>query len=380
MSIGYIAPKSITKDDFFFLLGNDDVNSKTDVYHLSASGSFEDFTTTDKMYDVFNCHYHSLDDVYLLKTYSFLLNNDFSINFLKTVISLVRNQQLFLEMRPDRPGQLSTNATILNKHGFDCKVQGPFLVLRLSATSTPSGPSICGELIKQQASFFKMFNRYSSALADDFPCKKEKRSMAVKKEAALRYSLFGANQKSHLVSSIVKQQLPFTPLSDLSLLDVGGGFGFLGAELALKGMNVTVMDYDSQKEIIFNWLSRIIKHKGRLDFTTSGMEQFEFDKSYDMISFFGSLLYCPRSNITTHLKNYWDNLNDGGLLIVHENPKGIGDPASLDYHLRFEFDELHQLLSDFSDIVYYYHPNSASHISPEQARKTTNVAVIKKNS
>lgn len=163
------------------------------------------------------------------------------------------------------------------------------------------------------------------------------------------YSLFGANQKSFVFNATLSQHgLTERPLK---ILDVGGGYGFLGAELAAQGHHVTVTDVMPQHVNIGNWLAARCGVSDRMDFRIEKIEDLAGSlgqNSYDVISFFGCLLYAERACVPDVIKSCMAALNSGGLLLIHENPKGVIKPEAKDFPICFTSEELLPLLEKYA--------------------------------
>lgn len=173
----------------------------------------------------------------------------------------------------------------------------------------------------------------------------------VKKTSAdgnYRYSMIGASRNSLVLDRLaIRLGWPRCP----TLLDVGGGFGFLGVELATKGWNVTVADIDRDKtELVGPWLAKLWPNPLPLDYCTTGMEEitsssvFTRSRRLDGITFFNSLYLSNRDRVGDLLRSCWQRLAPGGALVIREMIR-LGERVDV-HDRRFERDELISLVTN----------------------------------
>jgi SAM-dependent methyltransferase len=143
----------------------------------------------------------------------------------------------------------------------------------------------------------------------------------------------------------------------LRFLDHGGGYGLLSAELLLNNKLPIIKAVNCDiSEVNMMFAHRMFLHfrdklLGRFFFHLGASEDFEYDESYDIISFIGSLLYIPKDKVLHTLTRSWEALRPGGILVIHEN---IKSPSYIrDYAVMFTVDELESLLTRFGTIDYY---------------------------
>ncbi len=109
------------------------------------------------------------------------------------------------------------------------------------------------------------------------------------------------------------------------------------------------------------------------------MEQVgRLEGAYDMVSFFGSLLYASRDQVPDIIESAMRLLNPGGLLLVHENPQDTAKPGMRDYEIRFRMDELRALLEKHAGPARTYSMFSGDAVSWEQAGKSVMMVAVQK--
>jgi 2-polyprenyl-3-methyl-5-hydroxy-6-metoxy-1,4-benzoquinol methylase len=160
------------------------------------------------------------------------------------------------------------------------------------------------------------------------------------------YSMVGATRNSFLLEQLAeKYRWGPTP----AIADLGGGFGFLGLELAAKGWHVAVADYDPAKtEVLGPWLSERSPRPLLIEFYTRTIDDIPREgipgtQAPDVISFFHSLLMAERSHVAAIVRTCWERLAPGGALVIHELVQGT--PGEQPPHL-FHQDELLRLIAE----------------------------------
>ncbi|HEV2336902.1 MAG TPA: class I SAM-dependent methyltransferase [Stellaceae bacterium] len=135
------------------------------------------------------------------------------------------------------------------------------------------------------------------------------------------YSMLGATRNS-LVLDRIAARLGWGP--NPAIVDVGGGYGFLGLELAAKGWNVAVIDVDRAKtELLGPWLTRRSPRPLPINFFTRSMDELS-DAGVPggfpphAITFFQSLRLGNRDRAADTLRACWARLAPGGALLIHE--------------------------------------------------------------
>lgn len=161
-------------------------------------------------------------------------------------------------------------------------------------------------------------------------------------EATFRYSLLGASRNSFILECIA-DRLGWAPQP--RLLDVGGGHGFLGLEMAAKGWSVTVVDHDPAKtELVGPWLARRSQRPLPIEYLTMEMESLDADdlpglqRELQAITFFNSLYTAKRDRVGAILQACWELLAPGGALVIVEAVRQKPDEHL--HEMRFSSDEL----------------------------------------
>ena len=169
------------------------------------------------------------------------------------------------------------------------------------------------------------------------------------------YLLHGVSYKAPILAHIIAEHLPGR--RDLRLVDIGGGFGALAAELLLTPeagiASALVRDIAVQNVALARslYLGLHGDLAGRFRFSLGSAETFGFGEGFDVISYIGSLLYVPKDRLHDTLTATWAGLRPGGILVVHENIKA---PAfHRDYAVMFEPEELDGLLGAFGPVSHY---------------------------
>jgi len=97
-----------------------------------------------------------------------------------------------------------------------------------------------------------------------------------------------------------------------------------------------------------------------------------------MISYFGCLLYVDRKYIPEILRSSMALLKSSGVLIIHENPKGVIKPGNSDYDICFDTEELINYLNDNAGHPSFYNMFTANKISRDQLQNKVIMAVVSK--
>jgi hypothetical protein len=167
-------------------------------------------------------------------------------------------------------------------------------------------------------------------------------------EASYKYSMIGASRNSLMLERLADR---FGWGPQPTMLDVGGGHGFLGLELAAKGWTVTVADHDPAKtELLGPWLARLSPRRLAIEYCSLSMEDLAAGgipgqpSGFHAVTFFGSLLFARRNRVASLLRACWERLVPGGALIVREM---VRQTAGEHLHgFRFERDELLRLVAE----------------------------------
>ena len=166
------------------------------------------------------------------------------------------------------------------------------------------------------------------------------------------------------------------------LVDVGGGYGLLGAELLLDDacgvQHSTTVDISPLNQTFAGVMGTTLAlPAGRsTEFVLSGGETYAWPAGgVDAISYVGSLLYVPKPLRADCVARAFAALEPGGVLIVHENIKAPS--YKTDYDLMFEPAELDALLATHGTIR-YFSSTALQQLEPATvAAKTVFRAVVK---
>ncbi|MFI4947293.1 MAG: class I SAM-dependent methyltransferase [Alphaproteobacteria bacterium] len=162
------------------------------------------------------------------------------------------------------------------------------------------------------------------------------------------YSMLGTTRNSLLLEQMATQ-LGWG--RNPTLVDIGGGCGFLGLELAAKGWNVAAIDRDPFRvEVIGRWLAGRSPRPLPLELLTQSMDEIPEGgvpggPAPHAITFFHSLLMAQRDRVGDILRACWDALSPGGALVIHELVHGTPGERANDQRL-FEQEELLRLITE----------------------------------
>lgn len=217
--------------------------------------------------------------------------------------------------------------------------------------------------------FCDAFERYGKT---DGMTDEESRALAFRQFV---YSLFGVHQKAFITGRILadgpRRGHP------LDFLDLGGGYGFLGAELCAAGHRCHVVDNQEENIRIGHWLAERCHLENRLQLSVGDIVDItDMEGSFDVVSYFGCLLYVDRELVPDVLRASVRLLRPGGALIIHENPKGVIKPGGRDYEKCFAPEELNELLTEHAGSPRYYNIFNGNRIGWDAARGRLLVAAV----
>jgi hypothetical protein len=197
---------------------------------------------------------------------------------------------------------------------------------------------------------------------------------------SVSYLFSGNKYKMPIIKHIVQQHASVAPGG--SAIDFGGGYGTLIAELLLdpdlKLARGVVNDYSTIYESQAGNLYRAFRSEfhHRFFFSSARMEDFEFDRQYNIITALSSLLYAPKDRWRSIISNWWENLAVGGVMVCFELPKA--DPRNPHYKVQFTAEELEEELGTYGE-VHRYGATSLRPLTVEQAgTSATFRAVVKR--
>ena len=196
----------------------------------------------------------------------------------------------------------------------------------------------------------------------------------------MNYSVTGTGYKSAGLRRLMDEHLPRQ--TNLRLVDIGGGAGFVDVELLLghHGLAEVVNCEPVAANLplirrLQRWFAPDLG--GRWKVSLAPAEDYPFDQPVDVVCAFASLLYIPRDRRRSTLDRIWSALRPGGILVVHEN---IKRPlfAEKDYFgAMFTVDSLEAELGRFGPIQ-RYRSSDLQPLSNEAAGDLTVYRVVQK--
>jgi SAM-dependent methyltransferase len=317
-------------------------------------------------------------DIVVLSEFPILYGNAFTTAWLGHMLNDATGGRLWFEPRKQKssdPFRTEFNLAQFGKAlpSLREKRKGSWTVLEAG----PDLPEDLKSIPTIYGKFHNGFPAFAAKLAEELGPSEGSAQAA---DSTYKYSMFGANQKSHIASGILRSH----GIADRHRgLDVGGGYGFYAAELAAHGAKYDVIDYDRKKaEIVGPWLAARAQVADRVAFRTGTIEQvpgLPRAEPYDVVSFFGSMLYADRSTVPAVLRACMEMLRPGGILMIHENVREGGKPESNDYMKMFPADELRGLLRQNAGEPICYSMFSGEIVPWEQAARSLVMAAIRKN-
>ena len=166
---------------------------------------------------------------------------------------------------------------------------------------------------------YPFLHRAYRGFSEMYDPRREKSGMAAAARVFL-YGVWGAARNSLLLERIAARQA-WGPAP--KIVDIGGGYGFLALEMAMKGWSAAVVDYDRDKTELGSWLSGSAPRTLPIEFHTMSMEAVPEDgvpvmEPPDAISFFQCLHIADRGRTGDILKAAFVRLAPGGALVVLE--------------------------------------------------------------
>lgn len=171
--------------------------------------------------------------------------------------------------------------------------------------------------------------------------------------ATQAYLVAGLATKAPVIDAVLRRRFGRRPVR---LLDIGGGFGALAAELLLNGRatyaKAVVRDYAPLHLALAMKLHADLREPlaGRFFFSPGEAHSYRYTEPYEAVALVGVLLYL-RPHLDRILAAAWQALAPGGVLLVHENIKAPSFKA--DYDKMFEAAELDAVLARFGRVGYH---------------------------
>lgn len=195
----------------------------------------------------------------------------------------------------------------------------------------------------------------------------------------LRYRLWGVYYKTAVMKKVIRDNLG----SDrpLSLVEHGGNVGLIPLQMLLEP-DLTVRRVVNS-EISTNVLmggSRLAEHlghraRGRYAFAFGPAEEYSYDGEYDVVSFTQCLLYLRRDILETVLRDAYEALSPGGLLMILENTAPPTGTTGRDADIIFSPDELDSLLERVAP-PRYFETKSGLPITRDDSTRTPALRVL----
>ena len=196
------------------------------------------------------------------------------------------------------------------------------------------------------------------------------------------YSIFGASYKTQSINKFMSQF--FVPNKPIKILDIGGGLGFVDIELLLSNKNISkLINCEPTRssvpvnKFLFEYFSNSID--GRYSLRIEKIENFIPHEKLDVVCDFAALLYVPRSKLEFTLNRLWDQLNENGIFVIHENIKRSIFKDKPYYDQVFEARELDDILSQFGKVS-YFRSSDFKEISKSDTKDLTVFRVVRKRS
>lgn len=192
----------------------------------------------------------------------------------------------------------------------------------------------------------------------------------------MNYSVSGAGYKTEGLRRLIAQYIDRT--TDLRMLDIGGGVGFVDVELLLThpGMSrvincePTITDLPMLRRMYRAFERQL---EGRFFVAPCSAQDYPFEEPLDIVCAYASFFYIPREHMRPTLDRAWHALRAGGILVMHENIKrDLFKPRDY-YDIMFTVDELESLLSAYGQIDYY----RSTDIRPMEREDTKDLTVFR---
>jgi len=347
--IAIISPASITPDNLVTRLKKFAPRSLLlESSHLSNLGTHFDLNATqDYSAHIYSPLNASFTKAFVIREFPVLYANDFTICWLvKMLLDMRDDGELYIEI-PDEKVNRNKNHVSVDL----LKRKLPSVMVEYvdkNWVRIPYSKNLTSD-VQTLRTIYKAFHHKFDEFFDVWASNSETETADADKMRAdatrtFIYSLFGANQKCFVLDRIIQEYFRGALIDGL---DMGGGYGFLAAELACAGHTMQMIDYNAKNVAVGHWLAKECSVEKNLSLNIGNIEDItRHEGSYDMISYFGCLLYVDRKYIPEILRSSMALLKSSGVLIIHENPKGVIKPGNSDYDICFDTEELINYLND----------------------------------
>ena len=306
-----------------------------------------------------------------------LFNTDYSYQWIASLsLDMGVSSSVLIEIKDSRFNKDNMKLTpeSLKSVFPDTRVSGNLHEVSFRASQMPAR-----SLRTAQKFFHALFPQFCTALREIQNFKKGSPEEVIIAEATrcFKYGLYGGIQKSFLAKTVAQNE--GLAANQLRILDVGGGYGFFAIEMAAAGHKVKVIDVFEGYLNVAKHLVSISEFADCVEFELCDMAKLENPEGlFDVVTFFGSLLYVPRDFTQTVIGNSMKSLKKGGVFLLHENTKAIIDPKERDYAACFEPEELKNYLTIGSSSPKFYNILNGKEIDWEAAKSRVVAASIKK--
>ena len=195
---------------------------------------------------------------------------------------------------------------------------------------------------------------------------------------SVSYLISGLAHKAAAVRFAIQDYGPEGPQS---VLDLGGAFGFLAAELVLdEGLDVRramTVEFEATYAAGAIRMYRALapQLRGNLRMALGRAERHDFSEPATVVTMMSSLLYVPREHRRTVLDGSWDSLQSGGILVIYEVLRA--DPPMKDDAIQYTAAELDAELERYGPVI-RLGATTMREMSAEQAGEATVFRVVVK--
>lgn len=168
------------------------------------------------------------------------------------------------------------------------------------------------------------------------------------------YSLNGVMQRQFILERICET---IGLIDSTSLLDVGGGMGFLAVEWACHQNHAAILEPGEEWLQVARWLARRSGVEAEMSIIAGKMQELaKLGGQYDLVTFFNSFYYCDKAEAGDVLRAAYRLVTPGGALIIWELPKELVSPMSTAYNIAWSHTEFEALLKEGGYQATYWDP------------------------